>query len=59
MKDKIYYWCMINLPHWIMYKRVWIDSKSKIYIPRWGWSKKQVEKAKDKAEYYYSKIKWE
>lgn len=54
------YHCMIsNLPYWIMYKHVWIDSQHKMWIPRWGWSKRQIADAEKRAKELAENIKWE
>jgi len=45
MKHRIYNWMMENLPYKLMYMEYPIDNKSTIWIPRWGWSKKQVREA--------------
>ena len=58
MKDKIYHWMMINLPHRWMYKHTWIDSQHKMWLPRWGWSKRQYDEAKKESEELYKNIKW-
>lgn len=55
----IYHWMVVNLPFRLMYKQIWIDSQHKIWIPRWGWSKKQIKDADKKAEELNNNIKWE
>lgn len=50
MKARIYNFMMDYFPYKIMYKVVWMDSQHKIFVPRWGWSKKQSEYAKKYAE---------
>jgi len=58
MKHKIYNWIMENLPFRIMYKHVWIDSQHKMWLPRFGWSKKQTADAEKRAK-ELENIKWE
>lgn len=41
---------MVNLPFRIMYVHRYVDSQHKIWIPRWGWSKKQHSDAEKKAD---------
>lgn len=48
--DNIYNFLMVHMPYWIMYKKIYIDSMHKIWIPCWGWSKKQAEDSKKWAE---------
>ena len=48
MIDKIYHWLMIKLPFKVMYKHVWIDTQHQMWLPRWGWSKRQLSEAKKK-----------
>ena len=55
----IYHWAMRNLPYFIMYKHTWIDTQHKMWLPRWGWSKRQIEEAKEKADQLMRDINWE
>lgn len=57
--DNQYHWLITHLPFRIMYKRIWIDDMSRIWIPRWGASKKQIDDAKAWAEDMNKNIKWE
>lgn len=57
--DSQYNWMMKNLPFRLMYSNRWIDSQHKMWLPRWGWSKKQIEEADKKADELMKKIKWE
>jgi len=45
-KNKIlsntYNWMMENFPFRIMYAHKKIDLQHKMWLPRWGWSKKQT-----------------
>jgi hypothetical protein len=62
MKNKInniYHWMMINLPYYIMYKNVWIDTQHKMWIPRWGYSKKQIKNAEKEADNLMNNMKFE
>lgn len=49
-KQWLYHWMMMNFPHWVMYKHIHMDNQHKIWIPRWGWSKKQIADAKKRAK---------
>jgi hypothetical protein len=42
-----------------MYKHTWIDSQHKMWLPRFGWSKKQIADAEKSAKEKYGNIKWE
>ncbi len=46
----VYHWMISNLPFRIMYKHVWIDTQHKMWLPRWGWSKRQIADAEKKAK---------
>ncbi len=54
--DNQYDWMMNNLPFRLMYHHVYIDSQHKMWLPRWGWSKIQLKKAKERADKLYSNI---
>ena len=54
-----YHWLIVNLPFRLMYKHVWIDSQHKMWLPRWGWSKKQIENADKKAKELSKNITWD
>lgn len=54
----VYHWMISNLPFRIMYKHVWIDTH-KMWLPRWGWSKRQIADAEKKAKELAENIKWE
>jgi len=49
---------MCNLPSKLMYKHIRIDSQHKIWIPRWGYSNKQIADTKKYAEELPNDIKW-
>jgi hypothetical protein len=55
----VYHWMISNLPYCIMYKHVWIDTHHKMWLPRWGWSKKQIADAEKRAKELAENIKWE
>ena len=59
IKDEIYHWLIMNLPHQIMYKHVHVDSQHKMWLPRFGWSKKQISDAMERAEKLDNGINWE
>jgi len=60
VKADFYHWLMMNMPHWIMYKHVHFDSnKYKVWVPRWGWSKKQLVDAEAKAKELDEKLDWD
>ena len=50
MKDKVYDWMIRNLPFRWMYINVQIDSTHKMWLPRWGWSKRQMVESEMRAE---------
>ena len=50
LSDKVYHWMMTNLPSRIMYNHIYIDTQHKMWIPKWGWSKKQTDESKKKVE---------
>jgi len=57
--NNIYHWMINNLPCWIMYKHIWIDTQHKTSIPRWGWSKKQITDVEERSKEIERNIKWE
>ena len=57
--DKVYDWMLRKLPFKWMYRKVYIDGCSMMWIPRWGWSKRQLKKAGIKASELMKKIKWD
>ena len=57
--SNVYHWMISNLPYWIMYKHVWIDTQHKMWLPRWGWSKRQIADAEKRAKELAENIKWE
>jgi hypothetical protein len=59
MKDKIYHWCLINLPKLLMWKKVWVTRSSFIWHPRFGFSKIMVKRAEERANELIKGIKWE
>jgi len=50
---------MINLPFKLMYKHCWIDSHHKMWLPRWGLSKKQIENTEQRANEISENIDWD
>ena len=56
--NNIYHWMMINAPYWIMYKYTYIDTQHKMWVPRWGFSKRQSEEAEKQAKDLMSKMNW-
>lgn len=46
-----------KLPFRLMYKQVWFDLH-KIWIPRFGWSKKQIRDAEKQSKELYENIIW-
>ena len=57
--DSQYDWMMRNLPFRVMYVHRWIDSQHKMWLPRWGYSKRQIADAKKKADELMKGLKWE
>ncbi len=55
----VYHWMISNLPFKLMYKHCWIDSQHKMWLPRWGWSKRQIADAEKRAKELAENIKWE
>ena len=47
---------MMNLPNWLMYKHTWIDSQHQMWLPRWGYSQKQMIEAEERANELYNNI---
>lgn len=56
-KYDLYHWMTCKLPFRLMYKQVWFDSH-KIWIPRFGWSKKQIRDAEKQSKELYENIIW-
>jgi len=48
-KETFYNWCMDNLPYKIMYRYTYIDNIHKMWLPRWGYSRKQLNDAEARA----------
>lgn len=55
----VYHWLISNLPYRIMYKHVSIDSQHKMWLPRLGWSKRQIADAEKRVKELSENIKWE
>jgi hypothetical protein len=55
----VYHWMISNLPYRIMYKHVWIDSQHKMWLPRCGWSKRQIADSEKRVKELAENIKWE
>lgn len=49
---------MVNLPHRVMYKHIYVDSQHKMWIPRWGWSKKMIDDSEKWATDIKEKLNW-
>ena len=47
------------LPHFIMYKRISIDTQHRVWVPRFGYTKKQVTDAKKQADELYNDLIWD
>ena len=48
--NNLYNLMMICLPFKLMYKNVQIDNQHKMWLPRYGWSKKQLKDATKRVE---------
>lgn len=59
INENIYHWMICNLPFRLMYKHIQVDSQHKMWIPRWGWSKKQLADSEKQAKDWSENIKWE
>ena len=60
MKDKIYHWLVTrSYLSKIMYRHIYVDSHHQMWIPRWGWSKRQLKEATDKAEKLAKELNFE
>lgn len=59
LTDRQYLWLLRNLPFKLMYKKVSIDNKSSIWIPRWGYPKCAIDKSKSDADRMYEDIRWD
>lgn len=57
--ENIYHLMMEKLPFRLMHKRYRMDTQHDIWIPRWGYSKKQLSDADDAADKLNKNIKWE
>lgn len=57
--DSQYDWMMRNLPFRVMYVHRWIDSQHKMWLPRWGWSKRQIADAEKKTDELMKGLKWD
>lgn len=56
---KLYNWMMDNLPQRWMYTRTWIDNKSYIWSPRFGYSQKQKDYAEKRSKELLENIKFD
>ena len=59
LSDSQYDWIMRNFPFRIMYSYRWIDTQHQMWLPRWGYSNKQIADAKKKAEEWIKGINWD
>jgi len=59
LMGSIYHWAITNLPYFIMYKNTWIDTQHKMWLPRWGYSKRQMIDAEKRAKELSDNIKLE
>jgi len=57
--QNIYHYMLLYLPTWVMYKHIYIDTQHKLWVPRWGSSKKQILAAEAWAEKMFTGITWE
>lgn len=58
-KEIFYNWCMENLPFNLMYHQQYIDSQHKMWLPRWGYSRKQLDDAEARAIELMKNVKFE
>ena len=59
IKTVIYHWMLNNLPYWIMYKHLWVDSQHKMWFPRWGYTKKQISEVEKESKELFENLKWD
>lgn len=59
LSDSQYDWMLNHFPFRIMYTHKQIDSQHKMWLPRWGWSSKQIDEAGKRAEELRRGIKWD
>lgn len=57
--DNQYEWMLEHFPHWLMYIHVDIGSCSKMWLPRWGYTKKQITEAEKRAQELFDKLKFD
>ena len=59
INDNLYNWMIKNISYHIMYKYTKIDNIHWMWLPRWGYSKKQMKDAENYANELLDKIKFE
>lgn len=58
ISDTFYEWMLRNFPYGLMYKKVYFGS-SFISIPRYGFTKRQIEEAEEIVKEKYKDLKFE
>ena len=58
MREKFYRWLLNNLPQRWMYVERQIDSQHTMWFPRFGYTKKQMEEAKERADKLFNGLKF-
>jgi hypothetical protein len=56
--DAQYEWMLRNFPFKLMYRKVPFDG-AYIWKPKWGWTKRQIADAENKADELMKGLKWE
>lgn len=59
LSDNQYDWMIRNLPFRIMHVQKWVDNNHQVWIPRWGYSNKQILEAEKRADELSKNIKWD
>lgn len=57
--SRFYHWMLCNLPSRLMYKKIYIDNMHEMYMPRFGFSKKQLIDSEKKADELLKNIKYD
>lgn len=57
-KERVYHFLVTYGHHRIMYKKFGFDTQHMVWIPRWGWGKIQLDKAKESVK-EYDNIDWD
>lgn len=58
LSDSAYEWMLNHLHHRLMYVKKQIDSQHFMWMPRYGYTKKQMDEASKRANEIITKIKW-